>query len=149
MEEEELEDKLETISKSLTTQSIQTARDFWNEGDLESALNFIKMPCGTVRNAALKDELVVEISKLKLEIQPSEQIESLQNEVKNSPGKVEKIFDLAMEYALAGFYEQAIFELKQVLNIDPNNEEAYLRLGNAYADTNHFMEARNALPECL
>ena len=56
----------------------------------------------------------MKISKLKLEIQPSEQIESLQNEIKNSPEKVEKIFDLAMEYALAGFYEQAIYELKKV-----------------------------------
>ena len=144
LEEEELEIKLETISRSLTNQSIETAREFWNEGDLDMALNFFQNALGTVRNNILKDELIVEISRLKLEIQPSEQISSLQNEVKNSPGKVEKIFDLAMEYALAGFYEQAIYELKQVLEIDPKNEEAYLRLGNAYADTNHFMEARNA-----
>ena len=144
LEEEELEIKLETISRSLTNQSVETAREFWNEGDLDMALNFFQNALGTVRNNILKDELIVEISRLKLEIQPSEQISSLQNEVRNSPGKVEKIFDLAMEYALAGFYEQAIHELKQVLEIDPKNEEAYLRLGNAYADTNHFMEARNA-----
>lgn len=143
-EEEQLEDKLEAISRSLTNQSIKTARDFWNEGDLDSALNFYQNALGTVRNASLKDELIIEISKLKLEIQPSEQIESLQNEIKNSPEKVEKIFDLAMEYALAGFYEQAIYELKKVLDIDPKNEEAYLRLGNAFADTNHFLEARDA-----
>jgi len=143
-EEEVLEQKLQTISQSLTEQSLRAAREYWADGDLESALNFFQSALGTVRNGAMRDELMIEMSKLKLEIQPSEQIASLQNEVRDNPGQVEKIFDLAMEYALAGYFEQAIHELKQVIELDAQNEEAYLRLGNAYTDTKSYMEARNA-----
>ena len=142
-EEETLEYKLQTISQSLTEQSIHAAREYWADGDLDSALSFFQNALGTVRSSAMKDELMIEMSKLKLEIQPSEQIASLQKELSQNPGKVDKIFDLAMEYALAGYYEQAIHELKQVIELDSQNEEAYLRLGNAYADTKSYMEARN------
>lgn len=143
-EEQTLLQHLETISQSLTEQSVSRAREYWDDGDLENALNFFQNALGTVRSGSMKDELLIEISRLKQDIQPSEQITNLQIQVSENPNQVEKIFDLAMEYALAGYFEQAIHELKQVIELDPRNEEAYLRLGNAYADTKHFVEARNA-----
>jgi len=140
-EEEDLESRLQEISLKLTSQSIDQARKYWDDGDLENALNFFQNALGTVRSESMKEELLVEISRLKLEMEPQEQIQALQEQIKENPQDLDQHFQLAMEYALHGYFEQAIHELKGVLEKDPKNEEALLRIGNACADSTRHFEA--------
>jgi len=140
-EERELESKLESISMTLTDQNLDKARAYWEDGDLKSALSNFQSALGIVRSAHIKDEILVEISRLKLELEPVKEIEELEKEAEQNPSELDTIFALAMEYALSGYFERAIFELKKILEQEPDHEECLLRIGNACFDSSRFLEA--------
>jgi|GEM_PF-1047650 tetratricopeptide (TPR) repeat protein len=148
-EEKGLESKLESISLKLTDQNLEKAREFWADGDHDTALNYFQSALGIVRSAHIRDEILIEISRLKLEIEPVEQIEALEKEVRENPSELNRIFELAMEYALSGYYERAVFELLKILEEDPENEECLLRVGNACFDGGRFLEAEEYLRKGL
>jgi tetratricopeptide (TPR) repeat protein len=141
IEEQGLESKLHSIAGKLANENLLKARELWAEGDLDDAFGFYQNALGVVSDAHLKDEILIEMSRLKLEMQPIEQIQVLERELVENPGEVDKHYELAMEYALSGYFEKAIFELKTVLEMDSENEECILRIGNACMDGKRLMDA--------
>jgi tetratricopeptide (TPR) repeat protein len=139
-EEQSLEEMLDKISTDLASQNLDKARFYKKEGDLERALDYFQNALG-IANSSLKDEVLVEIAQVKLEMDPVEEILQLKKEVDQSPQEVEKRFSLAMEYAISGYFDSAISVLNEVLIADPENQECLLRLGNACSDCGRFMEA--------
>lgn len=140
-EELSLENKLQSISMTLTDQNLFKARQYWDDGDLGAALSSFQSALGIVRSNAVKDDILVEISKLKLELEPVREIEELEKEARENPQELSTLFALAMEYALSGYYERSIFELKKILERDPAHEECLLRIGNACSDSSRLVEA--------
>ena len=129
------------IAGKLADENLLKARELWSDGDLEDAFGFYQNALGVVPDSHLKDEILIEMSRLKLEMEPVEQIQILEKELDENPGEVDKHYELAMEYALSGYFEKAVFELKTVLEMDPENEECILRIGNACMDGKRLMEA--------
>ena len=140
-EELGLENQLQSISMTLTEQNLSKARSYWEDGDLEAALSCFQSALGIVRSSAVKDDILVEVSRLKLELEPVQEIEELEKEARENPDELSTIFALAMEYALSGYFERSIFELKKILEKDPQHEECLLRIGNACSDSSRFLEA--------
>ena len=56
---------------------------------------------------------------------------------------------LADAYAKNSQADQAEVQLKQVIALDPENDEAYYQLGRLYADHNRLSDARNAFNQVL
>jgi pentatricopeptide repeat protein len=140
-EEEELEEELQHISKELISQNLQKASYYRQEGELDIALDFLQNSLGLARDNHTKDEILLEMSALKMEMNPDASIKALGQKPDSGVREIDEIFELAMEYALSGFYERAIFELKKALTIEPENDEIYLRLGNACIDSGRYIEA--------
>ena len=57
--------------------------------------------------------------------------------------------DLAIQQALASQWEEAVITNKGILNIYPNDAEAYNRLGKAYSELGQYAEARRAYSQTL
>ena len=57
--------------------------------------------------------------------------------------------DLAIQQALASQWEEAVITNKNILNIYPNEAEAYNRLGKAYSELGQYTEARQAYSQTL
>jgi tetratricopeptide (TPR) repeat protein len=140
-EEVELETLLEGISSKLTEGAIEKAKAFHADGDFDSALDYYQNALGMVKDSVLKDEIMMEISKIRQDKNPVEHIQTLEQDVQDNPEQTEKLFNLAMEYALSGYYERAIHELKKVYTLEPENDEVLLRLGNACSDAGRFLDA--------
>ncbi|PCJ20327.1 MAG: hypothetical protein COB02_04635 [Candidatus Cloacimonadota bacterium] len=143
-EEKNLLKLLNTISLDLTEQNLSKARYYWSEGDLENSLSYFQSALGLVRSDLNRDEILIEISKLKLEMTPIEEIKDLELAVKKEPENINILLDLALEYGLSGYFDRAIHELKKLLTLSPNHEEALLRLGNAYQDSGRYHDAIDA-----
>lgn len=140
-EEESLIAMLNTISVNLTEQNLSKARYYWKEGDLDNSLNYFQNALGLVKSGTARDEILIEVSRLKLEMTPIEQISDLEVAVKNEPQNVDVLLDLALEYGLSGYYDRAIHELRKLQTLCPNHEEGLLRLGNAYFDSGQYHNA--------
>ncbi|MCO4783921.1 MAG: tetratricopeptide repeat protein [Candidatus Cloacimonetes bacterium] len=140
-EEESLLSLLNTISVNLTEQNLSKARYYWSEGDLENSLNYFQSALGLVKSSTVRDEILIEVSRLKLEMAPVEEISDLEVAVKNEPENVDVLLDLALEYGLSGYYDRAIHELRKLQTLCPNHEEGLLRLGNAYFDSGQYHNA--------
>jgi tetratricopeptide (TPR) repeat protein len=140
-EEESLLALLSTISVKLTEQNLSKARYYWKEGDLENSLNYFQNALGIVKSSTVRDEILIEVSRLKLEMTPVEEISDLESAVKKEPNNVDVLLDLALEYGLSGYYDRAIHELRKLQTLCPNHEEGLLRLGNAYFDSGQYHNA--------
>ena len=57
--------------------------------------------------------------------------------------------DLAIQQALASQWADAVITNKGILNIYPNDAEAYNRLGKAYSELGQYTEARQAYSQTL
>jgi tetratricopeptide (TPR) repeat protein len=57
--------------------------------------------------------------------------------------------DLAIQQALASQWEEAIITNKNILNLFPNEPDAYNRLGKAYSELGQYTEARQAYSQTL
>jgi len=57
--------------------------------------------------------------------------------------------DLAIQQALASQWEDAVLTNRNILNLFPNDPEAYNRLGKAYSELGHYTEARQAYSQTL
>ena len=57
--------------------------------------------------------------------------------------------DLAIQQALASQWEDAVVTNKNILNLFPNDPEAYNRLGKAYSELGLYTEARQAYSQTL
>src|SRR5215469_2817176 len=57
--------------------------------------------------------------------------------------------DLAIQQALASQWEEAVITNKNILNLFPNEPEAYNRLGKAYSELGQYAEARQAYSQTL
>src|SRR3981081_3322398 len=57
--------------------------------------------------------------------------------------------DLAIQQALASQWEDAVVTNKNILNLFPNDPEAYNRLGKAYSELGQYTEARLAYSQTL
>lgn len=57
--------------------------------------------------------------------------------------------DLAIQQALASQWEDAVITNRNILNLFPNDPEAYNRLGKAYSELGHYTEARQAYSQTL
>ena len=57
--------------------------------------------------------------------------------------------DLAIQQALASQWEDAILTNRNILNLFPNDPEAYNRLGKAYSELGHYTDARQAYLKTL
>lgn len=57
--------------------------------------------------------------------------------------------DLAIQQALASQWEDAVVTNRNILNLFPNDPEAYNRLGKAYSELGQYTEARQAYSQTL
>lgn len=57
--------------------------------------------------------------------------------------------DLAIQQALASQWEEAVITNKNILNLFPNEPDAYNRLGKAYSELGQYAEARQAYSQTL
>src|SRR5438270_3465426 len=57
--------------------------------------------------------------------------------------------DLAIQQALSSQWEDAVITNRNILNLFPNDPEAYNRLGKAYSELGHYTEARQAYSQTL
>jgi tetratricopeptide (TPR) repeat protein len=57
--------------------------------------------------------------------------------------------DLAIQQALASQWEEAVITNKNILNLFPNEPDAYNRLGKAYSELGQYTEARQAYSQTL
>src|SRR5207249_10070365 len=56
---------------------------------------------------------------------------------------------LAIDQALASQWEEAVTTNRNILNLFPNEAEAYNRLGKAYSELGQYTEARQAYAQTL
>jgi len=57
--------------------------------------------------------------------------------------------ELAIQQALASQWEEAVITNKNILNLFPNEPDAYNRLGKAYSELGQYAEARQAYSQTL
>src|SRR5207248_8430104 len=57
--------------------------------------------------------------------------------------------ELAIQQALASQWEEAVTTNRNILNLFPNEAEAYNRLGKAYSELGQYTEARQAYSQTL
>ncbi len=57
--------------------------------------------------------------------------------------------DLAVRQAQDGLWEEAVHTNRNILNLFPQEPEAYNRLGKAYSELGHYAEARQAYSQTL
>src|SRR5215471_7780238 len=57
--------------------------------------------------------------------------------------------DLAIQQALASQWEEAVITNKNILNLFPNEPDAYNRLGKAFSELGQYAEARQAYSQTL
>src|SRR5256884_2040847 len=57
--------------------------------------------------------------------------------------------ELAIQQALASQWEEAVTTNRNILNLFPNEAEAYNRLGKAYSELGQYTQARQAYPQTL
>src|SRR5207248_3589867 len=57
--------------------------------------------------------------------------------------------ELAIQQALASQWEEAVTTNRNILNLFPNEAEAYNRLGKAYSELGQYAEARQAYSQTL
>src|SRR5215467_9196161 len=57
--------------------------------------------------------------------------------------------DLAIQQALASQWEEAVITNRNILNLFPNEPDAYNRLGKAYSELGQYAEARQAYTQTL
>ena len=57
--------------------------------------------------------------------------------------------ELAIQQALANQWEEAVITNKNILNLFPNEPDAYNRLGKAYSELGQYAEARQAYTQTL
>lgn len=68
-----------------------------------------------------------------------------------TPAKIEEteVMEMAKFYFLNSKYDEAVGELKKVLEINPGNAEAYYNLGLIYENKNQVEEARKMYEKAL
>jgi len=78
-----------------------------------------------------------------------ERLAELENKVKENPGDVNTLIELAQTYFYSGNRDQAVTTYEQVLALDPNNSHARFDLATIYYYTSEYDLAVTQLQELL
>jgi len=84
-----------------------------------------------------------------VDLQNLQQINSLEEKVKNNPADKVSLLELAHVLNDSGFKDRAIEKYKQYLQIDPNNADVLVDMGVCFFDLGKYNDAANYMKQAL
>ncbi len=136
-----LETRPEFVEATLDLAAIEA-----RQGDPEGAIGRLSRLLDSAQEAQVRAVLNFEIGGLwQLAGEDQKAVESYATAIEDYPKFKDAHFNRAISLGRLGRQDEAVEELRRVLEIDPNDEESHLALAQAFAGQELFEEARDTL----
>jgi tetratricopeptide (TPR) repeat protein len=134
-EEQEIEQHLDVIAEKMVDENMRRARELKSQGNVSDSLSFYQNALGVVRQSDIRDEILIEMATVKSDS------EDEKTAAETDSDKVASLLETAMQYALNHCYDAAVYHLTELVQMEPEFEEGWLRLGNACFDSDRLLDA--------